>query len=317
MNALLEREPVSVLEGFSRPLTRPSPTIPRRRTPHSPPTAWVPDGLPDRLPGVVSRTRVDQGWPLESYLYSPRSNSARVGTLVSIHGVTRRAQEQFRYWAPFAARLGLTLVAPCFGREEFPGYQRLSGRAEAPAADAALLRLLDGLRHQGLVGAGPLFLFGYSGGAQFVHRFLLAHPGAADGAAVAAAGWYTFPDRGTPYPYGLATSRRSRTTHLEAFLEKPVLVAVGEEDIDRDRQLRRREWIDAWQGRTRLERAERWTEALRKEARRRGLTSRVSLCRLPGAGHSFAECMRAGLGWEVGMFLASRLPFPGDVEAQT
>lgn len=261
--------------------------------------------------GLCLQTWMSEGAALDSHVYAPAGTRQSLGTLISVHGVTRRAQEQFARWLPFAERLQLTLVAPCFGRDRFPGYQRLAGRKGGLPADSALLRLLDHLRNEGVVGGGPVFLFGYSGGAQFVHRFLLAHPDAADGAAVASAGWYTFPDRVTPFPYGLATARVPLASRLDAFLQKPVLVAVGEDDIQRDRQLRRRLWMDAWQGRTRVERAERWAEALRGEARRRGLGSRVSLCHLPGAGHSFTECMRAGLGWQVAMFLADLLPLVG------
>ena len=268
-------------------------------------------GMLKRLPGIISRTRTNEGAPLDSHVYSPRSASAPLGTLVSVHGVTRRALEQLAYWAPFAEQLGLTLVAPRFARETFPGYQRLGAKAGGLRSDAALLQLLETLRGDGRLGSGPVFLFGYSGGAQFVHRFLMAHPQAAAGAVAAAAGWYTFPDRVTPFPYGLATSRKPLASHLDSFLQKPLLVAVGEADIDRDRQLRRRPWMDSWQGRTRLERAERWTEALHQEARRRGVGSAISLCRLPGAGHSFVECMRAGMGWQVGMFLLELMPLPG------
>lgn len=245
-------------------------------------------------------------------------------------------QAQLAAWAPWAERLGLTLVAPLFGRKAFRGYQRLEASASvSPAgacdrfgrghaccsgpsrfgggdaggipADRALLDLLEQLRRDGRIGWGPVFLFGYSGGAQFVHRFLLAHPGAADGAIVAAAGFYTFPDRMTPYPYGLASRGGARTFGVDEFLRKPLLVAVGNEDVQRDRQLRRREWVDAWQGPNRVERAVRWTEALQREARRRGIEVSIALHRLPGAGHSFSQCMRAGLNWQAGMFLADQL----------
>lgn len=272
-----------------------------RLNPHRPPAGSADLRIWRRVAGEGS---------LDSYVYAPAGGRRSLGTLVSVHGVTRRAPEQFTGWLRFAQRMQITLVAPSFGRDRFAGYQRLAGSKRGLTADHALLRLLDQLRDEGFVGTGPVVLFGYSGGAQFVHRFLLAHPNAADGAAVAAAGWYTFPDRLTPFPYGLATSRLGLAGHLDAFLQKPLLVTVGEADVARDEQLRKRFWMDAWQGRTRVERAERWVEALRNEARRRGVTPRVSLCHLPGAGHSFVECMRAGLGWQVAMFLTGLLPLP-------
>jgi hypothetical protein len=106
---------------------------------------------------------MSEGAPLDRYVYAPARTRESLGTLISVHGVTRRAEEQFARWLPFAERMQLTLVAPCFGRDRFPGYQRLAGRNGGLPADPALLRLLDQLRDDGLVGVGPVFLFGYSG----------------------------------------------------------------------------------------------------------------------------------------------------------
>jgi pimeloyl-ACP methyl ester carboxylesterase len=258
-----------------------------------------------RLQGEVRSVGREQGAPMTSLVYTPAGGTASPAraTLVCVHGVTRRMSEQFAEWAPWAEALGLTLVTPLFSADEFPGYQRLGGLGRERRSDEALLRLLRQLRAEGLVSTGPLILFGYSGGAQFVHRFLMAHPGAATAVAVAAAGFYTFPDPLTPFPYGLAGRQPALETHLDGFLKKPILVAVGEADVHRDRQLRKRLWLDAWQGETRVDRAVRWTAALRRAASRREISSRVEFLTLPGAGHSFTDCMAAGLGRETASFI--------------
>lgn len=259
------------------------------------------------LAGNVSETRVAEGAPLDSFVYTPAAQRPTVATLISVHGVTRQVREQLTGWATLADRLGLALVAPHFGEVDHQGYQRLAARAGEPSSDIALLRLLDRLRTDGRLRSGPVYLFGFSGGAQFVHRFAMAHPEVSAGVIVASAGYYTFPDRLTPFPYGLATRRSSLDLRLEEFLRIPLLVVVGEADVHRDRRFRRRTWLDLWQGHTRAERAERWAEALRREAERRGIPPNISFLRLPGAGHSFLECMPAGLLWHAGTFLADRL----------
>jgi poly(3-hydroxybutyrate) depolymerase len=54
---------------------------------------------------------------------------------------------------------------------------------------------------------GPLHLSGYSGGGQFVHRFMLVHPGRVARVAVGAAGWYTFPDPALDWSIPAGSSR--------------------------------------------------------------------------------------------------------------
>ena len=47
-------------------------------------------------------------------------------------------------------------------------------------------------------------LFGFSAGAQFVHRFIQFKPDARfDKVVAGAAGWYTVPDNSIPFPYGI------------------------------------------------------------------------------------------------------------------
>lgn len=263
--------------------------------------------------GLISSTglRVIQpgeGGGVGGFCYRPSGGGA-AGTLVAVHGVTRRVQEQLDTWRPVADALGLGLVTPHFDRQAFHGYQRLARNPGKEPADVSFVRLLDRLRRDGWIGDGPLFLFGFSGGAQFVHRWAMTHPNSWAALVVAAAGYYTFPDRMTPYPYGLAVRRASRALHVEAIVRKPVLVVVGEHDTERDRHLRRRMWLDAWQGRTRLERAQRWVEALHRVGRRCGLEPDVSLAQVAGAGHSFSACAESGLTRIVQGFL-SRLAEP-------
>ena len=114
---------------------------------------------------------------------------------------------------------------------------------------------------------------------------------------MSSAGWYTLPDRAEAYPYGLApesrASRRFRPK-LEAFLEIPTLVLVGERDVERDPALRKEERVDRRQGRTRVERAARWSQALREAAAQAGIAAEVRFCSLPGCGHAFEDCVREG-----------------------
>jgi len=236
---------------------------------------------------------------LEYFCYVPRHAVADAPLLVAVHGFSRNAAEQVESFAPLCERAGVVLAAPHFPERDFPDFQRLGRSGRGSRSDHALEAMLADLR--GFLGwlLGRITLCGYCGGGQFTHRFLMAYPGRLTGAVVAAPGWFTFPSRDLSYPYGLRVGGLLPGVRLrpESFLRVPVLVAVGEGDDDpRSENLRHSAELDAQQGYTRVERADRWVRAMHAEAYAAGLPSRVRLVILPGAGHSFAECMESGLG---------------------
>jgi pimeloyl-ACP methyl ester carboxylesterase len=234
---------------------------------------------------------------LACWIAQPDRPAPAAPPLVAVHGIRRDARAQAALFGPRAAALGRVVVAPVFDAERWPRYQRLGG-----GADRALLALLQRLRSLGRLPAGRVELFGFSGGAQFAHRFALLHPGALSRLCVACAGWYTFPDA-EAYPLGLGgdSTRAARMRErIDDFLRLPIDVCVGALDTRRDRHTRRGATIDAQQGRHRRERASRWSEALAIEAAVRGHLPRVRLAVLPGCGHDFRRCMlRGGLAERV------------------
>lgn len=236
---------------------------------------------------------------LDYFCYLPTQAVPDAPLLVAVHGFSRNAAEQVESFAPLCERAGVVLAAPHFPERDFPDFQRLGRTGRGSRSDHALEAMLADLRgHLGWL-LGRVTLCGYSGGGQFAHRYLMAYPGRLMGAVVAAPGWFTFPFRDLSYPYGLRVGNRLPGVRLrpESFLRVPVLVAVGEEDDDPDSEnLRHSPALDAQQGSTRVERAARWVRAMQEEAYASGLPSRVRLAILPGAGHSFPECMEAGLG---------------------
>ena len=92
-----------------------------------------------------------------------------------------------------------------------------------------------------------------------------------------------------PYPAGLAQVPDCLPPLDEAAVcTIPFHVVVGDQDIVRDASLRRSARLDRQQGRTRLERAQRWHQAMRGW----GADPRSSLTILPRLRHSFAEAVR-------------------------
>jgi len=247
--------------------------------------------------GRILRAQTSAPSSLEYFTYLPVSARADAPLLVAVHGYSRGAAEQAERFAPLCEAAGFALVAPHFDSERFPDYQRLGARRER--ADRALDALLAELRGAFGMLFGRVSLFGFSGGGQFVHRYAMAHPKRITSAAVAAPGWFTLPTREHAYPLGLRGARRRLGARMraEAFSRVAFLVAVGEHDDDAaSEHLRHSRELDALQGTTRLERALRWTHAMRCAASAAGCAPRIRFAEIPNAGHSFVECMDAGLG---------------------
>jgi pimeloyl-ACP methyl ester carboxylesterase len=208
--------------------------------------------------------------------------------VVLVHGAGRGVDVLQTTFAPLAEWLGVPLLLPVFARPGFRSYQRLAGRAGRYAASDALTSLLQELGWA----EQPVDLVGFSGGAQFVHRFPLFTPVPIRRAVAASAGWYTRLDPATAFPYGLAPVG-GREANAEALLRLSLRIMVGEHDVDGGPQLRTGPAVDG-QGANRRERAERWHHHLESTAADRGMPGRASFEVLPGAAHSLRQAASVG-----------------------
>jgi pimeloyl-ACP methyl ester carboxylesterase len=234
---------------------------------------------------------------LTYHLLLPRERDPEGRVLVSVHGVSRNAEEHIELLRPLADRHGVPLVAPVFAADRFRDFQRLGRKGRGPRADLALIRVLNELNLATGWDTSIIDMFGFSGGAQFAHRFALAHPQRVRRLVLGAAGWYTMPDDTLPYPYGTADASGLDAVRLNtvAMARLPTLVLVGERD-DRadDEELNRSQVVCGSQGGTRLERAQNWTHAMNTFAADRGEPEQVSLVTLPGVDHSFRNAVIEG-----------------------
>lgn len=234
---------------------------------------------------------------LACWIAVPERPDPSARPLVAVHGIRRGAEEQAALFAARAAALGRPVIAPLFDDQNWPNYQRLRG---ARRGDLALLELLQQLHGEHVARPGRIDLFGFSGGAQFAHRFAMLHPHSIGCLNVASAGWYTFPDEAA-YPYGLGeragraddVGQRMRAA-LDGFLRLPIRVFVGAKDNVRDANTRAGDAIDWQQGCDRRTRASRWSASLAVEAAMRGIVPCITLDVLPGCGHDFRRCIKRG-----------------------
>jgi len=234
---------------------------------------------------------------LPCHLFLPREPHPEGRVLVSVHGVSRNAEEHIELFRPLAERCGVILIVPIFATDTFRDFQRLGRKGRGPRADLALIRLLNEIGRATRRDTSQFDLFGFSGGAQFAHRFALAHPQRVRRLALGAAGWYTMPDDSLRYPYGTGDSSGLDAVRLNviAAARLPTLVLVGEcDNRDDDEELNRSRIVCRSQGGNRLQRARTWTQAMNSFATGRGEPEKATLMALPGVDHSFRDAVVEG-----------------------
>ncbi len=230
------------------------------------------------------------------FLYIPQDVQADTPLLVTVHGISRNAREQIEQFKAWAEWYKIILLAPLFSKSHFKDYQRLGRTGRGLRADLTLEQMikeaaeLTGSRHD------KYFMFGYSGGGQYVHRYAMAHPDKVERIAIGAAGWYTYPDSERRFPRGIKETADLPGLNFNPvnFLRIPTLVMVGEWDIERDPGLNQSRHIDRRQGKTRVERGKRWANTMKTAAARYAFETDFRFEILPASGHSFIENMRHG-----------------------
>lgn len=231
------------------------------------------------------------------YLFLPQSLSRQTRVTVCIHGISRNAQQQVNAFRQQANDCDHMIIAPYFGRKHYRGYQRLEMGSAGYSSAEGLNKILHDVQRRYAVNTDIISLFGYSGGAQFAHRYAMLYPQRINQLIICSAGWYTFPDKHKNYPYGLKATQNfvaDLSKNLPAFLQLRIRTLVGEFDNVNDSGLNSKERINRQQGHHRLERAGRWVHALQGMCNKMGLASDLRFITIKGCGHSFENCERLG-----------------------
>lgn len=243
----------------------------------------------DIATGKVIKRRLEGMLPLDYYVYAPASGQRHDRVFISIHGISRNAEQQLHGFAAQAEAWGAVMIAPLFPASSFPSYQRLGTSAHEQRADLALDQVLQDAGAWLGITPRPLHIFGFSGGGQFLHRYAMFYPDRLAKMVLGAPGWYTFPDPERQYPLGLRSG--GEWPHLRftprKFLQIPTLVLVGDEDDVRDEDLNTARRIESFQGLNRVERGQRWINAMRSLARAYNIPSDYRFETVPNASHAF------------------------------
>lgn len=254
--------------------------------------------------GVVLQRTLQTDSRQKYFLYVPRQGGSAAKIFITVHGISRNVREHAKEFASYAEEHGVVMIAPYFPADRFPDYQRLGRKGSR--ADIVLNAIVAEVAQLTGASSDKLYLFGYSGGAQFVHRYMFAYPERVARIVLGAPGWYTLPDAALKFPIGIqpVLSIPQVQFNSSRFLNIPVCVLVGEKDNRRDAELNKSTTIDRLQGKTRIERGRRWVEEMSHQARLLGLPTTYAFHLLPDSPHSFAISMeRGGMGERTFDFL--------------
>ncbi len=234
----------------------------------------------------------------EFYIHMPPAptNGHSLQIVMAIHGMGGNGADFGQPLISYADQYGLVLVAPTMLYD--PNY---TDPGKVAINDEELLPELHNLVQAlpGIIGFPvnqQVMLFGFSRGAQIVHRFALFYPEQVKGVALMSAGNYTLPyqdfkaSNGAAqatlrFPYGISDLAKftGHNFDLQAFRKVPFWIGVGGADNAT------KDVPAAWNlylGETRVERATRFYQALQKI----GINASFNI--FPGVGHAICTDMK-------------------------
>ncbi len=247
------------------------------------------------------------GSAMTVWTYRPAGLEPEDRIVLVMHGVLRNADVYRDNWIEFAKQHRFLLVVPEMSRAQFPGdagynFGNMVDKAQNAKppgqwAWRSLEKVFDAVK----AGTGSkretYAVFGHSAGAQFVHRLVTyAENPRVDVAIAANAGWYTLPVFDQKFPYGLAGSPADEA-RIKANFAKPLIILLGDKDIDPKHPTLRRDAGSDRQGTFRFERGQNYVAVAEAEAKRLGVPFNWKVEVVPGVGHDNAGMTEAAVRW--------------------
>ena len=174
---------------------------------------------------------------VELFYKLPKEINPDTKVLFIIHGGSRDAERYLSYWLEHAKDKNVILIAPHFTKENFPYYQTLgmatfSGRIindKSEWLDNSIKNFFIFFKNKYSLKNDKYLMFGFSGGSQFIHRYLMyGNDKAIEKAAIGSAGWYTFIS-GEQFPYGIK-NMPIELGRIEWLLSQEILFLLGTKD---------------------------------------------------------------------------------------
>lgn len=208
------------------------------------------------------------GTPATVYIPASLKPQQAAQVIIAIHGMHGQGGAICNGLISFAEKNGVVLLAPTFNyNENYQNPQTVS------TEDGVLTKKLNQMVSE--LGTlenrelkKRLLLYGFSRGAQLAHRYALLYPDRTLGVAALSAGSYTLPfefkgSQPMPFPFGVSDVQQytGKPFNQTSFNKVSFWIEVGAQDNDPNQTPRA--W-DEYEGRSRVERAERFYQALKQ-----------------------------------------------------
>ena len=176
---------------------------------------------------------------VELYYKLPNEINNNTKLIFVIHGASRDVKRYLEAWLEQSKDKNVILVAPFFSKDSFQYYNTLglassSGKTfknSKTKLTNSISSFFTFFKSKYDLKTETYRIFGFSGGSQFVHRYMMyGTDERVELAAIGSAGWYTFLNN-EPFPFGI-TNMPVDKNRLDWFLSKEVLFIVGKNDND-------------------------------------------------------------------------------------
>lgn len=242
--------------------------------------------------------------PVNVHFYIPEGDITAMPVVFIMPGTDRNAGDYLASWIRNAGDKKVIAVSLEFPEGSYSTSEYIEGNmfkgsnpiAEEKWSYSIIEPIFDYIKAQTGNKSATYRIWGHSAGAQFVHRFVTFKTGLRVSKAIAAnAGWYTVPDTGVGYPYGLKNSGYADAATLTRLFGTNLLVMLGDQDNDpNDSSLRHTPEADA-QGLHRYDRGLHYFSESERICKAGSMTMKWKKTVVTGVAHSYDAMLKAAV----------------------